>query len=230
MINQKPIEGGAVFGRFLTLAEQRTLLGLLKQQSDPMAKRDGAVIRLLIGSGLRIGECLAISTGDAADALQSNYLFIPKANRKSEACDLSVFLTRSVRAALHDLLILREGAGVDEALIVSRKSQGKPMTVRAFEMRVAHWARRAGLPDGVSPHWFRHTHAKNIIRDSEAADPLRIAQLALGHTSRRTTEIYTRPDREEMAEALCRVDGKVNGKGRVRMADLRKMHDGRVGA
>lgn len=230
MINQKPIEGGAVFGRFLTLAEQRTLLGLLKQQADPMAKRDGAVIRLLIGSGLRIGECLATSIEDALNALQSNYLFIPKANRKGEACDLSVFLTRSVRAALIDLLTLREGAERDEALIVSRKSQGKPMTVRAFEMRVAHWARLAGLPDGVSPHWFRHTHAKNIIRDSEAADPLRIAQLALGHTSRRTTEIYTRPDREEMAEALRRVDGKVNGKGRVRMADLRKMHEGRVGA
>jgi site-specific recombinase XerC len=230
MFTQQQQQGAAVFGRFLTLAEQRKLLGLLKQQASPVALRDGAVIRLLIGSGLRIGECLSISAGDAADALQSGYLFIPKEQRKGEAGDLSVFLTQSVRSALRDLLLLREGAAVDEALIVSRKSGGKPMTVRAFEMRVAYWAKLADLPAGVSPHWFRHTHAKNIMRESEAADPLRIAQLALGHTSRRTTEIYTRPDREEMGEALSRVDACVNGKPRVRMADLRKRHEGRVGA
>ncbi len=222
-------EDEGVFKRYLTLEEQRKLLAVIKQDSSEIARRDGAVIRLLIGSGMRIGECLAITTGDAADALQCNYLFVPKARRKAQACDLSIYLTRSVREALRELLAMREGAEVAEALIVSRNSAagGKAMTARAFENRVAHWAGLAGLPE-VSPHWFRHTHAKNIMRSSQAADPLRIAQISLGQVSRRSTEIYTRPDREELATALNNVDGAVNGKRRVRMADLRRAHEGRA--
>lgn len=226
-------EGATVFGRFLTPAEQRKLLGTLKQYAGDVARRDDALTRLLIGSGMRIGETLAISTGDAVAALESGYLFIPKERRKGEACDLSVLLTRSVRRALQDLLLLREGAKLDEALVISRNSKGrgwKAMTVRAFELRVTYWAKLAGLPEGVSPHWFRHTHGKNVMRESKAADPLRVVQISLGHTSRRTSEIYTKLDREEYEAALNQVDGAVNGKPRVRMADLRKMHEGRVGA
>lgn len=226
-------EGAAVFGRFLTLAEQRKLLGTLKQYTGEVARRDDALTRLLIGSGMRIGETLCISVGDAVAAMQSGYLFIPKERRKGEACDLSVLLTRSVRRALEDLLTLRDGAELDEALVISRNSRGrgwKAMSVRAFELRVSYWAGLAGLPEGVSPHWFRHTHAKNIMRDSEASDPLRVAQISLGHTSRRSTEIYTKLDREELETALHQVDGKVNGKARVRLADLRREFEGRAAA
>lgn len=226
-------EGTAVFGRFLKPDEQRKLHGTIKQFASEVARRDGAVIRLLIGSGMRIGECLKISTGAAADALQCGYLFIPKEHRKLEACDLQIFLTRSVRAALTDLLLMRDGAGTDEALIVSRKSGGrdwKAMTVRGFEQRVAHWAKLSGLPEGVSPHWLRHTWAKNVRRESTAQDIGRVIQIGLGHTSRRTGEIYGRLDREEYEAALKDVDCKVDGKPRLRLADLRKMHEGRVGA
>ncbi len=233
MFNQKRQEGAAVFGRYLTLDEQRKLLSTLKQYARPEARRDYAVTRLLIGSGMRIGECLRISVGDAAAALQSGYLFVPKEHRKGESSDLSVTLTRSVRAALADLLALRERAELDEALIISRKSARRgwsALTVRAFEQRVAFWAALAGLPKGVSPHWFRHTHGKNIMRESEAADPLRVAQLSLGHSDRRTTEIYTRLDREEYEAALHTTDGKVNGKPRLRLADKRKEYEGRAAA
>lgn len=233
-----------VFKRFLTLDEQRQLLSTIKQFSSPIARRDAAVCQLLIGSGMRVGECLAVSCADAADALQSGYLFVPKENRKKSvrgklksgdkpaavAADLSVYLTQSVRQSLLALLSMREGAGVTEALIVSRNSAlgGKAMTVRAFELRVAFWAKAAGLPEGVSPHWFRHTHAKNIVATSASTDPLRIVQARLGQLSRRSTEIYTRVDRAEMATALREVDGKVHGKPRVRTAGLRKAYEGRV--
>lgn len=243
MFNPRPDEA-AIFRRFLTQSEQPRLLNTIKRYSSVEARRDHAVCRLLIGSGMRITECLKITTGDAADALQCGYLFIPKEHRKksggkkaednkpkreSTSIDLSVTLTKSVRAALYDLLILREGAGVDEALIVSRKSGGKAMTVRGFELRVAYWAKLSGLPEGVSPHWLRHTHAKNIMRESEAADPLRVAQLSLGQRSRRSTEIYTRLDREEFEAALHHTDRAVFGQPRIRIAQLRKQYERRAG-
>ena len=246
MNNMNQTNEAGIFGRFLTPKEQRRLLSMLKQRAGELVQRDSAVIRLLIGSGMRIGECLAISTGNAADALKSGYLFIPKESRKksvrrkakegtespkAEACDLSIFLTRSVRSALHDLLALRVDAELDEALIVSRKKGNRgwsALTVRAFQQRMSYWAAEAGLPDGVSPHWLRHTHAKNIRRESNADDPNRVIQARLGHRSVRSSEIYGRLDREEYEAALCEVDGKMNGKPRVRLADLRRAHEGRV--
>ena len=223
-----------VFRRYLTQKEQLNLLGTIKQYSSEIARRDFAVCALLISSGMRIGECLRISVGDAAAALESGYLFIPKEYRKGEACDLSVTLTRSVRAALGELLALRSGddPALDEALIISRKSRARgwrALSIRCFELRLAHWARQAGLPDGVSPHWLRHTHAKNIMRNSTASDPLRLAQISLGQRSRRSTEIYTRPDREEVDAGLREVDGKVHGKPRLRLGGMRREYEGRAG-
>jgi site-specific recombinase XerC len=231
MQHQNEPEG--VFRRFLTKSEQPKFLGTIRQFSDLIAKRDHAVCCLLIAGGFRIGELLKTSVGDAVSALDTNYFFIPKEHRKGEVADLSQLVTTTIRAALLDLLSLREGAEMDEALIVSRKSKERgwsAMTVRAFELRVAHWAKLAGLPEGVSPHWLRHTHAKNIIRESQAADPMRIAQVSLGQKSRRSTEIYTRVDREEMDTALLTTDRAMNGRPRVRIADLRKRFEGRVGA
>lgn len=231
MKNQKANEGG-VFRRFLTKSEQPVFLGTIRQYSGDLPKRDHAVCQLLIAGGFRIGETLKITIRTAMTALDSNYLFIPKEHRKGEACDHAQLATLTIRKALTDLLELREGAELDEPLIVSRVSRGKgkAMTVRAFELRVAYWAKLAGLPEGVSPHWFRHTHAKNIVRESKAADPLGVAQLSLGQRSRRSTEIYTKIDREELDAALKQTDRAMSGNPRLRMADLRKQYEGRAGA
>ncbi|MDD4926923.1 MAG: tyrosine-type recombinase/integrase [Methylotenera sp.] len=223
-----------VFRRYLTLEEQRRLLATIKKHSGMTAQRDHALFTLLISSGLRIGECLKISCGAAADSLRCGRLFIPKDHRKGHskgtAIDHAVYLSCSVRKALDSLLSLREGAELSEALIVSRNDTGKAMTTRAVEMRVSYWALQANLPSGVSPHWFRHSHAKNIIRESEAADPMRIAQIALGHSDYRSTQIYTQVDREEMASAMDNVDSAVHGKPRVRISHLRQQYDRRVAA
>lgn len=224
---------GAVFCRFLTEPEQKKLLGTIKKQSGDLAKRDHALFSLLISSGMRIGETLKTTVADAKAALETNYLFIPREHRKGgdRAKDHSVLLTNTVRAALRDLLELREGAELDEALIISRKSGGrgwKAISARAVEMRLAMWAGLAGLPKGVSPHWMRHTHAKNILRNSEAADPLRVAQASLAHLSRRSTEVYTRLDREELEQALVNTDAAISQRPRLRLRDLRKKFEGRV--
>lgn len=212
--------------KYLTEDEQRRLLGTLKRYTGETARRDDALCRLLIHSGLRIGECLRLSVGDAAEALKSGYLFIPKAYRKGRAGekrDHDVLVTHSVRAALHDLLALREGAHLDDALVISRKHG--VLTVRAFQFRVTYWAGLAGLPAGVSPHWFRHTCGMNIMRRTTATDPLGVVKARLGHSSIRSTEVYARATREKVEAALHEVDGKP----RLRLADLRKQHEGRVG-
>jgi len=213
--------------KYLTEDEQKRLLATLKQFTGKTARRDDALIRLLIHSGLRVGECLQLSVGDAVAAVKSGYLFIPKAYRKGrvgEKRDHEVLLTNSVREAVVDLLALREGAAMEDALAVSRK--GGILTVRAFQFRVVYWAELAKLPPGVSPHWFRHTCGMNIMRRTTATDPLGVVKARLGHSSIRSTEVYARATREKIEAALHEVDGKP----RLRLADLRRLHDGRVGS
>lgn len=215
--------------KYLTEDEQKRLLYVLHQTNGALAKRDLSVISLLIHSGLRIGECLRLTVGDGAAALKCGYLYIPKEYRKGRAGekrDHEIMVTVSVRVALYELIAMRVDAGLDEALIASRKSNGATMSVRGFEQRVAYWAKRAGLPDGVSPHWFRHTRAMNIMGKTTSTDPLGIVKAALGHSSIRSTEVYARQSRESVEAALLEVDSKP----RLRLADLRKQHERRVGA
>lgn len=95
------------------------------------------------------------------------------------------------------------------------------MSVRSFQARMKHWAYLAGLPDGVSPHWLRHTRGVNIIRRSRGSNPLKVAQLALGHVSIASTGIYTQMSREEFAREMQNVAG-----GRMRQKDARAMGQG----
>jgi integrase len=217
-----------MLNRYLEDEEQRRLLNTLRLHAGVLAQRDSAVIRLLIHTGMRIGECLHLTIADATSALKSGYIFIPKEYRKGrtdEKRDHEVLVTVSVRVALHDLLALRAGALMTDALIVSRVDTGHAMTVRAFELRVSHWANKAGLRHGVSPHWFRHTRAMNIMAKTTSNDPLGIVKAALGHASIRSTEVYARQTRQSVDAALHEVD---SAKPRLRLKDLRKQYEGRV--
>lgn len=222
---------GLIFTRYLTEEEQRRLLSTVKQFADVHAQRDFAWMRLLIHTGLRVGEFSKMTVGDAVQAIETSYIFIPKNRRKGKPesrRDHSVFVTHPVREALLDLLGLRDGAELDEALVISRKSGGRDwagLTVRAFEQRTAYWAKLAQLPAGVSPHWFRHTQAQNIKRNTTSKNWMSVVQARLGHASITSTAIYTQVTKEEMESAMNEVDGKKV----FRKRDMRRVYEGRVG-
>ena len=223
--------------RYLTEPEQARLLDVLKRNSgDPLAARDYAWVRALRHSGLRIREFSLITVGDALAALRSGYLYIPKAHRKGRHKDHSVYLTAALREAVEDLLSRRVGHGVpdlheDEPLVVSRQRAGLSvsMTVRNYQLRLAHWAAEAGLPAGVSPHWLRHTRAMNIMRNSTASDPRGVVQSALGHADIRSSGVYTQTPREDVEAALDEIDQPPRSR-RVTPAMLRRAYEGRAAA
>lgn len=214
------------FKRYLTEAEQHALLRTLQLHSgDLLARRDGAWIRALLHSGMRLNEFALMSVGDALEALRTRYIFIPQEHRKGwnrrprkkdgklrqPPKDHTVLVTAPLEQALRDLLAVRVlmlGCGVSDVsapLVVSR--QGGRMTCRQFEHRMKTWAAAAGLPEATSPHWLRHTRAKNIMRRSTSTDPRGVVQAALGHASIASTGIYTQVSREELEAALEEVDG-----------------------
>lgn len=234
-----------VMKRYLTEEEQARLLKTINQYAASDAKRDYAWIRLLLSTGMRIGEFSQLTVGDAITALQTGYIFIPKEHRKgwnrtAKLCqngqeriakppkDHTVYVTQPVRESLQALLVVRIELDYQEdhdaPLVMSRKHG--PLSIRAYQQRVTYWAKQAGLPDGISPHWFRHTRAMNIMHKTTSNDPRGIVQATLGHASIASTGIYTQVSREQLQASLEEVDGVRP----LRKRDMRKVYEGRAQA
>ncbi len=64
------------------------------------------------------------------------------------------------------------------------------------------WLERAGLPATIKMHELRHSAADNLWRES---GNLMLAQQLLRHESVATTQAYLHPTREDLAEALARM-------------------------
>lgn len=57
-------------------------------------------------------------------------------------------------------------------------------------METIQWAcKRAGITGRITPHSLRHAFALRALR---AGIPIRMIQIALGHSSVKVTELYTR--------------------------------------
>lgn len=208
---------------YLTDSEQKKLLDTIKQYADEKAQRDYHIVAALIASGCRIGEFMRITIGSALAALETGYLYIPCEHRKGGKHDHSVYLTKSLRVALANLIDIRGSFDPQHYLIAGRTDQD-PMSVRNMQQRVKSWAEQAGLAHlNVTPHFFRHTLAMNLIRNSSAKEPLRIVKAALGHRNINTTAIYTAATREEVAAAMDEAD-TTTAKGRITLAQLRAFH------
>ena len=93
------------FERYLTEEEQRELLRFMHlRRADALARRDGALMRLLLHTGMRLGETLGLTQAEALQALRTGWLFIPRERRKGKRADHTVLATEPVKEALRDLL------------------------------------------------------------------------------------------------------------------------------
>lgn len=218
-----------VFRKYWTDAEEAKLFRTIRSRMSPAARRDAAWLSLLVKTGLRIGEFSRLTAPDATAALESRWLFVPRENRKKDrngkAIDHQVPVTGPVKHALDELLRIlwldgwntKDGA---TPLVASR--EGKALSVRSYQARIAYWCKEAGVPDG-SPHFARHTRAMRIYRNSTSADPLGVVQAALGQRSRASTSIYAGVTKEDLQRELVALDGG----GRVRKKDLRRRYEER---
>lgn len=165
-----------------------------------IAARDTAVLALLYGSGLRIGEALAL---DRAVLPLGDTLRIVGKGRKQRA----VPLLAPVRAAVETYLRLCPFTGGPRAPLFFGARGGR---LRAEIVQLAMRRLRAalGLPEHATPHALRHSFATHLL--SAGAD-LRAIQELLGHASLATTQRYTAVDAARMLDAYARAHPRAKG-------------------
>jgi integrase len=212
-----------VFRRYLTEGEQAKLLKAVREVNTVAAHRDHAWIRLMLSTGMRVGEFARLTVGDLRAARETGWLFIPREHRKGKRRDHQVPVTRGVEEAIEALLALNRPQADERAPAVPSRKHGaavlgSPLAVRSYQSRMRRWCLAAGI-EPASPHWLRHTRAQNIKRHSTSVDPLSIVQGALGHASRASTAIYTAPTKEEVLADLERIDGGARKVGRASLRE-----------
>jgi integrase/recombinase XerC len=166
-------------------------------EADPwLEARDAAIVELLYGSGLRVGELVGLdaAAGAAArgwvdlDAAEAHVL--GKGSKRR-----TVPVGRQADAALREWLALR-GEQPTPALFVGRN--GTRLTAQSVWARLKRRSLRAGLATPVHPHMLRHSFASHVLQSSQ---DLRAVQELLGHANITTTQVYTRLDFQHLAKA-----------------------------
>jgi integrase/recombinase XerC len=156
----------------------------------PIATRDRAIMELFYSSGLRLAELAGLQATDV-DLLEGTVRVTGKGAKTR-----IVPVGEKAREALRDWLKVRPQLEKTPltAMFISRN--GLPLSHRNIQARVAYWAHRLGLPQGVSPHTFRHSFATHLL---ESSGDLRAVQEMLGHADIGTTQIYTHLDFQHLA-------------------------------
>ncbi|HEV7287864.1 tyrosine recombinase XerC [Sphingomonas sp.] len=145
--------------------------------------RDLAVLLLLYGAGLRIGEAMAL-TGSALPLGET--LRVTGKRDKTRI----VPLLPQVRAAVEDY-VRQCPYGTAPGAPLFRGARGGPLDPALVRRAVRAARVRLGLPERTTPHALRHSFATHLL--GRGAD-LRALQELLGHASLSSTQIYTAVD------------------------------------
>lgn len=181
---------------FLTTAEKKRLLKELKGRTDFSALRDRAMIEVLLGTGIRLGELAALDMDDID--LDAKHL---RVRAKGNVPQVK-FIKTDLRTLLRRYLAERRRHGRPEMEALFLSNRNGRLCQRQIANRLAHWLRKAGIEKELTPHGLRHTFATHLYG---ATNDLLVVQRALGHRDVSTTQIYTHLVDGQLEEALERL-------------------------
>jgi integrase/recombinase XerC len=164
------------------------------------ALRDQAMLELLYGAGLRVGELVALDVRDI-DLVRREVRVWGKGSKERV-----VPVPEAAENALRAYLDRRRGPGVlaeplFAAIRVSRGARPQRLDARAVRRQLRRRASAAGLADRVHPHRLRHSYATHLL---DMGADLRAIQELLGHASLSTTQRYTAVSAERLVAVYDR--------------------------
>ena len=189
-------------------------------QSDDDAwleARDSAMVELLYGSGLRVGELVGLDVVASPQAkgwidMQAGEAHVLGKGSKRRSVPVGATALR----ALEQWLALRgpdapqntslvsasqtaaQAAQANASAALFQGRHGTRLTAQSVWQRLQRRSLQAGMATPVHPHMLRHSFASHVLQSSS---DLRGVQELLGHANISTTQVYTRLDFQHLAKA-----------------------------
>ena len=220
LVTQNPVQGvraprvAKPLPKALGVDEAMQLADHTELDDDPwLEARDAAMVELLYGCGLRVGELtgLDVVASDAAAQqgrgwidLQAGEVMVQGKGGKRRSVPLGA---SAIKALNHWLLLRAQVPGVltasapgvsSQALALFPGRHATRLTAQSVWQRLKRRSQLAGLATPVHPHMLRHSFASHVLQSSS---DLRAVQELLGHANITTTQVYTRLDFQHLAKA-----------------------------
>jgi site-specific recombinase XerD len=176
-------------------SDMSALLEMPAARAEPepaIAARDLAILELLYGTGMRVGELVSLDL-ESLDLRHGRVRVLGKGS-KERILPLNQHATAALEAYLGGArAALMRPSSPSAALFFNRKAKRiGPADIR----RMVEWyVSQLGNGRHASPHTFRHTFATDLL---DGGADLRSVQELLGHVDLRTTQIYTQVSRERL--------------------------------
>ena len=177
----------------LTAPDARRVVSAGEQLAEEpwIAARNAAVLTLLYGCGLRIGEALGLRASELSHA-DDTLLRVTGKGGKTRIVPV-------LPAALEAVAAYRRSCpfhlAPDGPLF--RGARGGPLQAAILQREMQKMRAALDLPDTATPHALRHSFATHLL--ARGGD-LRAIQELLGHASLSTTQIYTGVDTARLLE------------------------------
>src|SRR3989338_4483942 len=178
--------------------EQKLPKVLSKQQVIAMIehttnKKHKLLLMFLYSSGVRISECLALQWKDID--LDNNIIRVNQGKGKKDRITL---LAETTKKELFQFALDKQ----NNSSYIFTGRNGK-LTIKSAQLIVAQAAKKAKILLNVTPHMLRHSFATHLL---DQGTDIRYIQDLLGHSSLRTTQIYTHVSKRSIVGIKSPID------------------------
>lgn len=190
--------------------------------SNPLGRRDQAILELFYASGLRLSELVGLDLDDVN--LSGRVVRVLGKGRKERIVPFNTTTAAAVKAWLADREQFLRSAGSDPgrarrrgqtpvARLPTRRRveplflnyRGGRLSTRSVDKLVRRYVAACSTRYGISPHALRHSFATHLL---EAGADLRAIQELLGHAQLSTTQRYTHVNAAQLIETYRKAHPK----------------------
>ena len=186
-------------------AEMSRLLEM-PDTSQPLGRRDRAILELFYASGLRLSELVGLDVEDVN--LHARIVRVLGKGRKERLVPFNKSAEAAIRAWLQD----GWGRAPDAPSRGRRRGhplflnyQGERLSTRSVDRLVRKYVAACSTRFGISPHALRHSFATHLL---ERGADLRAIQELLGHARLSTTQRYTHVNAAQLMDAYRKAHPK----------------------
>jgi integrase/recombinase XerC len=177
--------------------------------SNPLGRRDKAILELFYASGLRLSELVGLDLEDVN--LSGRVVRVLGKGHKERIVPFNSTAADALRAWLRDRELFQHARPEGRAYRRNTHDplflnyQGGRLSTRSVDKLVRRYVGECSTRYGISPHALRHSFATHLL---EAGADLRAIQELLGHARLSTTQRYTHVNAAQLIDTYRKAHPK----------------------